>query len=153
MSVNDHDVLTDSSSGPIRVVLTSTALLPFLSVRKAAALSIAELGVAAFFIAGTTQTALGESAPWFVLAATILAAFLRAIDIELGCPYQQRRSCWNHCSLRPNLSSLLARWQSSDLSWRRFEIALLRARSCSSRSSHCGISSRSLNDRTPVAFG
>src|SRR5215213_1079167 len=67
---------------PIRVVLTSTALLPFLSVRKAAALSIAQLGVAAFFIAGTARAALGESAPWFVLAATILAAFVRAIDIE-----------------------------------------------------------------------
>ena len=67
---------------PIRVVLTSTALLPFISVRKAAALSIAQLGVAAFFIAGTARTALGESAPWFVLVATILAAFVRAIDIE-----------------------------------------------------------------------
>jgi magnesium transporter len=67
---------------PIRVVLTSTALRPFLSVRKAAALSIAQLGVAAFFIAGTARAALGESAPWFVLAAMILAAFARAIDIE-----------------------------------------------------------------------
>ena len=36
----------------------------------------------AFFIAGVTGTALGESAAWFVLAATLLAAFVRAIDIE-----------------------------------------------------------------------
>ena len=67
---------------PIRVVLTSTALLPFLSVRKAAALSIAQLGIAAFFIAAMTRSALGESAVWFVLAATIVAALARAIDIE-----------------------------------------------------------------------
>ena len=67
---------------PIRVVLSSTALLPFMSVRKAAALAIAQLGVGAFFIAGVTGTALGESAAWFVLAATLLAAFVRAIDIE-----------------------------------------------------------------------
>jgi magnesium transporter len=67
---------------PIRVVLSSTALLPFMSVRKAAALSIAQLGVAAFFIASVTRTALGESAPWFVLAATMLAAYVRAVDIE-----------------------------------------------------------------------
>ena len=53
-----------------------------MSVRKAAALAIAQLGVAAFFIAGVTGTALGESAAWFVLAATVLAAFVRAIDIE-----------------------------------------------------------------------
>ena len=67
---------------PIRVVLSSTALLPFMSVRKAAALAIAQLGVGAFFIAGVAGAALGESAAWFVLAATLLAAFVRAIDVE-----------------------------------------------------------------------
>ena len=67
---------------PIRVVLSSTALLPFMSVRKAAALAIAQLGVAAFFISGVTRTTLGESAAWFVLAATVLTAYVRAIDIE-----------------------------------------------------------------------
>ena len=39
----------------IRVVLSSTALLSFMSVRKAAALAIAQLGVAAFFVAGTAR--------------------------------------------------------------------------------------------------
>jgi magnesium transporter len=67
---------------PIRVVLSSTALLPFMSVRKAGALAIAQLGVAAFFISGVARSAVGESAAWFVLAATVLAAFVRAIDIE-----------------------------------------------------------------------
>ena len=67
---------------PIRVVLSSTALLPFMSVRKAAALAIAQLGIAAFFISGIARSALGESAVWFVLAATIVATFVRAIDIE-----------------------------------------------------------------------
>jgi hypothetical protein len=63
-------------------VLSSDALLPFLSVWKAAALAIAQLGIGAFFIAGVTSTALGASAAWFVLAATLLAAFVRAIDVE-----------------------------------------------------------------------
>ncbi len=67
---------------PIRVVLSSAALLPFLSVRKAAALALAQSGVAAFFIAGVTWTALGASAGWFVLAVTLLAVLIRAIDIE-----------------------------------------------------------------------
>jgi hypothetical protein len=53
-----------------------------MSVRKAAALAIAQLGVAAFFISGVTRPALGESAVWLVLAATVLAGFVRAIDIE-----------------------------------------------------------------------
>ncbi len=71
-----------SARHPIRVVLSSTALLPFLSVRKAAALAIAQLGVAAFFVSGVMRSVFGESAGWFVLAATVLAAFVRAIDVE-----------------------------------------------------------------------
>ena len=64
------------------MVLSSTALLSFMSVRKAAALAVAQLGVAAFFVAGTTRSALGDSAAWFVLAAAVVGAFVRAIDIE-----------------------------------------------------------------------
>jgi magnesium transporter len=56
--------------------------LPLLSVRKAAALAIAQLGVAAFFVSGMTVPALGASAAWFVLAAALFAAFTRAVDIE-----------------------------------------------------------------------
>ena len=66
----------------VRVVLSSTALLSFMSVRKAAALALAQLGVSAFFIAGICSDALGASAGWFVLAAVVLAAFVRAIDVE-----------------------------------------------------------------------
>jgi magnesium transporter len=71
-----------SPRSPIKVVLSSTALLPFLSVSKAAALSIAQLGIGAFFIAGVVRASLGEAAPWFVLAAASLSALFRAVDIE-----------------------------------------------------------------------
>ena len=67
---------------PIRVVLSSTALLRFMPVGNAAALAIAQLGVAAFFVAGIARPALGNSAAWFVLAATGLAALVRAIELE-----------------------------------------------------------------------
>ena len=70
------------SRDPIRVVLSSAALLPFMSVWRAAAFPIAQLGAAAFFIAGVVAPTLGASAGWFVLAAAALAALLRAIDIE-----------------------------------------------------------------------
>ncbi len=53
-----------------------------MSVRKAAAVAIAQLGVAAFFISGLTVSVTGASAGWFVLAATVVAAAARAIDIE-----------------------------------------------------------------------
>ena len=67
---------------PIRVVLSTTALLPFMSVRKAAALVIAQLGVAAFFVSGLVGATLGDSGGWFVLAAAALAVLVRAIDID-----------------------------------------------------------------------
>jgi magnesium transporter len=66
----------------VRVILSSTALLSFTSVWKATALAFAELGVAAFFVMGVGQSFLGEWAPWFVLIACILGAYVRAIDIE-----------------------------------------------------------------------
>ena len=65
----------------MRVVLSATALLSFVSVWKAAALAIAELGVAAFFVAGVAEP-LGSLAPWLILAMCAVAAFVRAIDIE-----------------------------------------------------------------------
>jgi magnesium transporter len=63
-------------------VLSSTALLPLVSLPNAAAPALAELGVGAFFVAGLTTAAVGGAAVWFVLAAAVLAAVVRAIDVE-----------------------------------------------------------------------
>lgn len=71
-----------TSKRQVRVVLSTTALLSFMSVSKAVALALAELGVAAFFVAGIARSTVGEAAPWFVLGACLLGAFARAIDIE-----------------------------------------------------------------------
>src|SRR5262245_44397670 len=69
------------SGRPLRVVLSAEALLSFVSVWKAAALAVAELGVAAFFVAGVAAP-LGTLAPWLVLAMCPLGAFVRAMDLE-----------------------------------------------------------------------
>ena len=53
-----------------------------MSLWRAAALPIAQLGVGAFFIAGVVAPTLGNLAGWFVLAATALGALLRATEIE-----------------------------------------------------------------------
>src|SRR5436190_8098136 len=66
----------------VRVVLSSMGLLPFVSIWRAAALALAELGCAAFFIVGVVQGTVGQFAPWFVLAACVLGIFARAGDIE-----------------------------------------------------------------------
>ena len=66
----------------MRVVLSATALLSFMSVWKAAALAIAELGVGAFFVVGLARALAGDWAPWVVLAAGVLSVLARAADIE-----------------------------------------------------------------------
>src|SRR5262245_53463478 len=67
---------------PIRVVLSAPAVVSFVSVWKAQALAIAQLGVAAFFVAGVTRPTLGSAAIWWVLAAAGASVFVRAVDIE-----------------------------------------------------------------------
>jgi len=70
------------ASHPVRVVLSTPAVMSFVSVWKAVALAMAQLGVAAFFLAGVTSSTLGPTAAWWVLAACVLSAFVRAIDME-----------------------------------------------------------------------
>jgi magnesium transporter len=64
------------------VVLSTTSLISFMSVSKATALVLAEVGVGVFFTVGIARSFFGESAPWFVLGACLLASIVRAIDIE-----------------------------------------------------------------------
>jgi magnesium transporter len=66
----------------VRVVLSTTTLLSFISVSRATALALAELGIAVFFMAGVARSLIGEAAPWYILAACGLSAFVRTIDIE-----------------------------------------------------------------------
>src|SRR5262245_4555120 len=73
---------TRRSPLPIRVVLSSPTLLPFISVWKAAAPVIAELGIAGLFLPALLIPVFGNSAPWFALAAALVAILIRAVDIE-----------------------------------------------------------------------
>src|SRR3954464_13708818 len=65
-----------------RVFLSSMGLLPFVSVWKAAAFALAELGCAAFFSISVVLPITGQAAPWFVLAACVLGVLARQVDIE-----------------------------------------------------------------------
>jgi magnesium transporter len=66
---------------PLRVVLSTPALLTFVSTWKAGTLAIAQLGIAAFFLAGVLAPTFG-GAPWIALAVALLTALVRAVDIE-----------------------------------------------------------------------
>ena len=66
----------------IRVVLASGALVSYVSVWRAAARALGELGCGAFFVGGVALASVGPTAPWFVLAAVVLSLAVRAVDVE-----------------------------------------------------------------------
>jgi len=66
----------------VRVVFSATPLLSYVSVWRAAALAVAELGAAVFFIPGVVQIAAGDLAPWLILAACAFSVLVRAVDLE-----------------------------------------------------------------------
>jgi magnesium transporter len=66
----------------VQVVLSAAASNSLRSVWKSAALPLAELGIAACFIAGIAHTGIGESSPWFVALACLLGLLARAVDLE-----------------------------------------------------------------------
>src|SRR4249920_290262 len=67
---------------PVRVVLSTPAVMSFVSVWKAAALATAQLSVGVFFVAGIARLSLGPAAVWVVALAVAISALLRAADIE-----------------------------------------------------------------------
>jgi hypothetical protein len=56
--------------------------LSLMSVSRATALVLAEVGVGIFFAVGIARSFVGNSAPWFVLLACGLSVIVRAIDVE-----------------------------------------------------------------------
>jgi magnesium transporter len=63
-------------------VLASGTLVSYVSVWRAAARALGELGCVAFFVGGVAWTSIGSAAPWYVLAAVLIGAALRAVDVE-----------------------------------------------------------------------
>jgi len=67
---------------PIRVVVATTALLSFISLWRAAAIVLGDLGSSAFYAGGIAEQAVGNAAPWFVLGVMLFSYGVRAIYLE-----------------------------------------------------------------------
>ena len=63
-------------------MLASGTLVSYVSVWRAAARALGELGCGAFFVGGVAWAAIGSAAPWYVLAAVLIGAAVRAVDVE-----------------------------------------------------------------------
>jgi magnesium transporter len=70
------------SPNRIRVVLATRTLLAFTPAWRAATLVLAEFGCVAFFAFGIAEEGAGPSGAWYVLAAVLLGACVRAVDVE-----------------------------------------------------------------------
>jgi amino acid transporter len=66
----------------VRVVVATSVMLSFISFWRAAAIVLNDLGSSAFYVGGIAETAIGEAAPWFVLAVMLLSAAVSALYIE-----------------------------------------------------------------------
>src|SRR6184192_122053 len=65
-----------------KVVVATTVMLSFISLWRAAAIVLNDLGSSAFYVGGIAEQAVGKSAPWFILGVMLLSYGVRAIYIE-----------------------------------------------------------------------
>jgi amino acid transporter len=73
---------TPSRGNPTRVVVATTAMLSFISLWRAAAIVLGDLGSSAFYAGGIAEQAVGKAAPWFVLGVMLFSYCVRAIYLE-----------------------------------------------------------------------
>ncbi len=65
-----------------KVVVATTVMLSFISFWRAAAIVLSDLASSAYYVGGIAETAIGKSAPWFILGIMLFSYAVRAIYIE-----------------------------------------------------------------------
>ncbi|MBZ5585048.1 MAG: APC family permease [Acidobacteriia bacterium] len=66
----------------VKVVVATTVMLSFISFWRAAAIVLSDLASSAYYAGGIAETAVGKSAPWFILAIMLFSYCVRAIYTE-----------------------------------------------------------------------
>jgi amino acid transporter/nucleotide-binding universal stress UspA family protein len=72
----------EQRAATVKVVVATTVMLSFISFWRAAAIVLSDLASSAFYVGGIAETAVGKSAPWFILAIMLFSYAVRAIYIE-----------------------------------------------------------------------
>ncbi len=73
---------TPAISPKTKVVVATTVMLSFISFWRAAAIVLSDLASSAYYAGGIAETAIGKSAPWFILAIMCFGFAIRAIYVE-----------------------------------------------------------------------
>ncbi len=71
-----------TSSTKTKVIVATTVMLSFISFWRAAAIVLSDLASSAYYAGGIAETAIGKSAPWFILGIMLFGFAIRAIYIE-----------------------------------------------------------------------
>jgi amino acid transporter len=75
-------LLSPSASRSTKVVVATTVMLSFISFWRAAAIVLSDLASSAYYAGGIAETAIGKSAPWFILGIMLFSYAVRAVYIE-----------------------------------------------------------------------
>lgn len=73
--------LSKYSTKTTAVVIT-TAMLTFVSAWRAASVVLCDLGSSAFYACGIAEQAVGEAAPWFIIAIMVFSLCVRGVYME-----------------------------------------------------------------------
>src|ERR1700729_1292594 len=73
---------TEQRPRVVNVVVATTVMLSFISFWRAAAIVLSDLASSAYYVGAIAETAIGKSAPWFILGIMLFSYAVRAIYIE-----------------------------------------------------------------------
>src|SRR5690242_3493098 len=75
--------INPGSQRPVaNVLVATTAMLSFISLWRAAAIVLNDMGSSAFYAGAIAEQAIGKSAPWFILAVMLFAGCVLLLYIE-----------------------------------------------------------------------
>src|SRR6202000_3577725 len=69
-------------SDRVRLVVSSSVMLTFISFWRAAAIVLNDLCSSAFYAGGLAEEAVGKAAPWLILGVVVFSYAVRAVYVE-----------------------------------------------------------------------
>jgi amino acid transporter/nucleotide-binding universal stress UspA family protein len=66
----------------VKVIIVSSVMFTFISYWRTAAVVLCDLASTAYYIGGAVESAIGPSAPWFILAVMLFSYAVRSVYIE-----------------------------------------------------------------------
>src|SRR5207248_5117802 len=67
------DLTPGNTRTATKVVVATTVMLSFISFWRAAAIVLSDLASSAYYVGGIAESAIGKSAPWFILAIMLFS--------------------------------------------------------------------------------